>query len=224
MQWSKRLGLHGVGLWRYLAEVTWFLIMKTFGLRVACSVVLMLGLAGCAGGPDPKPANPSTSGSLEQVYGDLTRARTATEFYVRNARRQTKPGTSEAIEAERLYEEARGSVNAWLVDLQTMVRNGTPITEELMNSRRKTASEAVVAFNSYADQLIHPTGKENEAGAKDAKFLPMLTLDGVIGLGRVLWDETNKRRQANREARERWVQAEVARLEKSQWQAYGEVK
>jgi hypothetical protein len=128
------------------------------------------------------------------------------------------------VESERLYEEARGSVNAWLVDLQSMLRNGTPITDQLIESRRKSASESVVAFNTYADQLIHSTGNENEAGAKDAKFLPMLTLDGVIGLGRVLWDETNKRRQANREARDRWVAGEVARLEKSQWQAFGEIK
>jgi hypothetical protein len=216
--------LNGVGLYRYLSEVIWYLTMKTIGLRMTCSVLLILSMAGCKWGPDLKRDNPGASSGLEQVYGDLTRARTATEFYVRNARRQAKSGTPEAIEAERLYEEARGSVNAWLVDLQTMVRNGTPITEDVINSRRKTASEAVVAFNSYADQLIHPTGQENEAGAKDAKFLPMLTLDGVIGLGRVLWDEINKRRQANREARERWVQAEVARLEKSQWPTYSEVK
>lgn len=193
-------------------------------VRSLAAMVAGIWLAGCSTAPTPPPVPAGTVSTLEQVYGDLLRARTATEFYVRNVRRQAPAGSSQLIEAERLYEEARGSVNAWLVDLQSMVRNGTPITEQLVDARRKTASEAVVAFNTYADQVLRPTGAASEPGAKDAKFLPALTLDGVIGLGRALWDETNKRRQANREAYDRWAQGEVQRLEKSQWQSFGEVK
>ncbi|KAB2675435.1 MAG: hypothetical protein DVB31_00580 [Verrucomicrobia bacterium] len=191
--------------------------MKSSIRLVPFLVAILLGL-GCAA---PAPAIPEpTLRALQSLHGDMLQARTATEFYVRNLRKQVPAGSAELVEAERLYEEARGGVNGWLANIQSMVRSGIPLSEDGIAPRRKAASDAVVEFNTYADRVLRErTGQD----AKDAKFLAVSVGD-LFTLGRNIADEVNKRRQARLEAYERWAQAESAKLDQDRWLGFAEVK
>ncbi len=175
---------------------------------------------GCAA---PGPAIPEpTVRSLQTLHGDMLQARTATEYYVRNVRKQIPAGSPDVVESERLYEEARGGVNGWLANVQSMVRSGVPLSEDVIAPRRKAASDAVVEFNTHADRIL----KEHAgAGAtKDAKLFPVIGVADIFALGHGIADEVGKRRQAQRDAYERWAQAESARLDQDRWAAFSEVK
>ncbi len=188
--------------------------MKSSIRLVPFLVVILLGL-GCAA---PAPAIPEpTLRALQSLHGDMLQARTATEFYVRNLRKQVPAGSAELVEAERLYEEARGGVNGWLANIQSMVRSGIPLSEDGIAPRRKAASDAVVEFNTYADRVLR------ERTGQDAKFLAV-SIGDLFTLGRNIADEVNKRRQARLEAYERWAQAESAKLDQDRWLGFADVK
>jgi hypothetical protein len=194
-------------------------------IRKLATALVVLSLAllgfGCANNQSAATANAATTAALSKLVSELKEARITTELYARNVRRRLakEPDSPQMFEAERLYESARGSVNALLNDVQGMVRSGGAITGAEFETRRQTASAAVVDFNTLANNLLSPAG-----AAGDAKFIGALTLDGIAGLGTKLWDEIVKRRNASREAQERWTNAECDRLKAAEWATFAEIK
>ena len=209
-----------------LAAWSSYIAMKIQNLLRLLSTALLLGWIGlgCASsGGSSRPASAANTAALSKLVSELKEARITTELYARNVRRRlaSRPDSPEMFEAERLYESARGSVNALLNDVQGMVRSGGMISSAEFETRRESASNAVVDFNTYANNLLNPPGSD---GAGQTKFIGALTLDGVAGLGTRLWDEIIKRRNANREAHERWMNAECDRLKAAEWGSFGEIK
>lgn len=188
------------------------------------AVAVAAAAGGCSSTPKSQPeVTARNTAVLARLAGDLSQAATTTEFYAKNARKKLADANraDELLECERLYEEARGAVNALLHDIQGMVRSGGLIAESDLEARRQMASDAIVEFNSYAHEVLHPPGS-TQAG--DTKFLAALTLDGMVGVGKLLWEEVTKRKKAGREAHERWANAECDRLKAAEWASFTQIK
>ena len=205
---------------------------KLFHLVVIAGAVLGLG-AGC------KTAEPRTSPQNqvdEELKKELEREKKAltlflvklveerdiVSFYVRKVREKLPPASSEAFQAELLYEQARGAVNSMLVQFQLDLQEATdPTADTDFKNNCEETKQKLAAFKTYAHRQTVPGELAQEKffdpGSATASF--------VFGLGRAFYESYSAVKKANADQKSKRAKDLTDRIETVKWTAsFKEVK
>ena len=160
--------------------------------------------------------------ALARFLGELVNERDKVSASVRQVREKLRPGSSEAFQAELLYEEARGAVNSMLfrfqLDVQELV---DPTSDTDFKTNCEDTKKKVAAFKDYARQQTFPGDVAQE------KFFDIgsITASFVFGLGSTFYEKYSAVQKANAETKTKRAKDLNDRIETVKWNAsFKEVK
>lgn len=159
--------------------------------------------------------------SMPRLLSRLVQQRDEAGFYVRKVREKLPPTSGEAFEAEKLYEQARGSVNGSMTQLQLSLQEGKdPANDPEYSAICEESQHKIQAFTTLAERYTSPEEKAQE------KFFPLvpITADFLISLGKSLWGEVSSKRKLAEEQRVKRAKELSDRIETTKWAAFRDVK
>jgi hypothetical protein len=177
--------------------------------------------------PTPAPGlaslPPIATGPSATAHAGFQRVRARSEMLVKILRRHLPTGSGHLVEGERLYEDAREGVSAWVAAVRTAVESDQPGWESSLSALRETAGQQSQEFQTFVDALLRERLGAFEA-TQELRHLPPGTFREDLAADLLLIQESNRRRQADRSDHAKWVAGERARLELVRWPAFTKVK
>ena len=159
--------------------------------------------------------------TVTRYISSLVQQREEASFYVRKVREKLPPGSSEAFQGEKLYEQARGSVNGSMTQLQLSLQEGNdPASDPEYAAACEESQHKIQAFTTFADHYTSPEDKAQE------KFFPLIpiTADFLISLGKSLWGEASTKRKIQEEQRVKRAKDLSEKIETTKWVSFREIK